>query len=57
MKKLILILMMGYINAQHNTHQYPKFLKFFDNWLPEWFVYLLLVLFIAGFIYYSLKSN
>ena len=44
--KLISILFIGNISAQNGGYQYPKALSNLDIWIPEWSVYIFIVLFI-----------
>ena len=55
--KLISMLFIGNISAQNAGYQHPKALSNLDIWIPEWSVYIFLVLFILGYIYFHYNSK
>ncbi len=44
--KLISMLFIGNISAQNSSYQHPKALSNLEIWIPEWSVYIFIVLFI-----------
>ena len=44
--KLISMLFIGNKSAQNSGYQHPKALSNLDIWIPEWSVYIFIVLFI-----------